>query len=70
MTTHTATGPEGAARLLGISAASIRAACRSGEIPNVKVGKLYRIPTSWIREQLNMTDAEIADALNGGGEAA
>ena len=37
---------------LGISEHAIGRLCRDKEVPAVKVGRQWRIPASWLREQL------------------
>lgn len=52
-----------AAAILGYDPRTLRKAIEAGEIPAVRGGNAYRIPTAWIREK-----ALIASA--GGGHAA
>lgn len=40
-----------AAPLLDADVRTLRRACQAGEIPAIKVGVIWRIPTAWIREQ-------------------
>lgn len=42
--------PEEASEFLHIHINSIRAMCRSGELPAIKVGKHWRIPKVWLAE--------------------
>ena len=39
---------EQAAKILGLDRRTVRSAIRSGDIPGVKAGSTYRIPTSWL----------------------
>lgn len=41
-----------AGRLLGIGEQAARKAARAGEIPTIRVGRLYRVPTAKLREML------------------
>jgi len=36
------------------SGRTIRRAIEAGEIPAVRAGSTYRVPTAWIRDQLNL----------------
>ena len=39
-----------AADFLGVDKRTIRQAIKSGEIPATRVGSVWRVPTSWLRE--------------------
>ena len=52
----TCSGPE-AAQLLGISATSVYAALRRGDIPATRVGGRHLIPTSWVRSVIRAPGA-------------
>lgn len=41
-----------AARLLGIDSRTLNRAIEIGDVPVIKLGKIIRIPTSWLRQQL------------------
>lgn len=45
-----------AARVLGISVASAYKARAAGEIPSFKVGGVFRVPTSPLRQMLQLPD--------------
>lgn len=47
-----------AGRVLGIGEAAARRAAKAGEIPAIKVGRLYRVPTSRLREMLALPPAQ------------
>ena len=66
---RTALSPDEVADALGVTAMSVRNACQAGEIPHIRVGKLYRIPTSWVRDSLGMTADEIVAVIEGGDAA-
>lgn len=44
-----------AGRVLGIGERAARRAAKAGEIPTIKVGRLYRVPTAKLREMLALT---------------
>ncbi|AWB26208.1 DNA-binding protein (plasmid) [Methylobacterium currus] len=50
-------GPALAFRVLNISPSAGYRALASGEIPNVKVGGQYRVPTAKLREMLGLSAA-------------
>ena len=47
-----------AGRYLAVSRSTVCNLCRAGRIPSIKVGQQYRIPVSWVAEQLGVTDGE------------
>lgn len=49
-----------AGRVLGIGERAARNAAKAGEIPTIKVGRLYRVPTSKLREMLGLTQEAAA----------
>ena len=67
---RTALTPDEVGSLIGAHPTTVRSAVKSGDIPGIRVGKLYRIPISWIRETFDMTDAQIAAAIFPTGDAA
>ena len=46
-----------AARALGIGRNSAYAAAKAGEIPTIRVGRLWLVPTSALRRMLQLDDA-------------
>ncbi len=51
---------EVAARVLGVGRSAAYRARRDGEIPSVKIGRQYRVPTAKLREMLGLTQADAA----------
>ena len=43
-----------AARLLGVDPRTLSKAIDAGDVPVIKIGPSLRIPTSWLRKQLNV----------------
>lgn len=50
-------GPDVAFWALGLGRTTGYEALRSGAIPSIRLGRNFRIPTSWLREQLGIDDA-------------
>lgn len=48
------------AEIMGISPNSAYKAVHSGDVPVIRIGKLMRIPTSWVREQLLVKQQDAA----------
>ena len=46
--------PDVAGRAFGLGRSAAYGAVRRGEIPAITLGKLKRVPTSWIRERLGL----------------
>lgn len=55
-------GINGAARISGISAGAIRAGCKAGKIPHIRVGAEYRVCMRLFLQQL---EAEATANLKG-----
>jgi excisionase family DNA binding protein len=47
--------PWEAAQILECDVRIVRDSCHRGEIPHTKAGNEYRIPTSWLRRQVEVT---------------
>ena len=43
-----------AARLLGIDSRTLNRAIEAGDVPVIRIGKIIRIPTSWLRQHLGV----------------
>jgi excisionase family DNA binding protein len=50
-----------AAALLGYDARTVRKAIEAGEIPAVRAGSTYRVPTEWLRKQAALGTASRAN---------
>jgi len=53
--------PEAAA-ILRYDVRTVRRALEAGDIPGVKYGQRWRIPTSWLRAQARIGDSDAATA--------
>lgn len=51
-----------AGRVLGIGEAAARRAAHAGEIPSIKVGRSYRVPTAKLREMLALPPSPMPSA--------
>jgi hypothetical protein len=49
-----------AAKVLGLKRDSAYAASASGQIKTLRFGRLKRVPVSWLREQLGLTESRSA----------
>lgn len=49
-----------AAALLDVDARTMRGALKRGDIPGLRTGSTWRVPTSWLREKAQITQAEEA----------
>ena len=47
-----------AARLLGISPLNALSAAKKGQIPYIRIGRLYRVPKAKLMAMINGNDAE------------
>jgi hypothetical protein len=43
-------------KVLGLRRGSTYAAARSGDIKTIKIGRLLRVPTAWLRQKLDLTE--------------
>ena len=41
-------------RILGLKRGSTYEAARSGDIKTIRIGRLWKVPTSWLRQRLDM----------------
>jgi len=41
-------------RILGLQRNSAYAAARSGDIKTIRLGRLYKVPTAWLRQKLGL----------------
>jgi len=58
--TSPTTSIEDTASVIGISVSSAYAAAANGEIPTIKVGRRYRVPTAALRRMLQLDPIEAA----------
>ena len=49
---------KGAARLVGVSEATMRSAIRLGQVPTVRVGKLQKVPRARLLQALGVNESE------------
>jgi hypothetical protein len=45
-----------AGQVLGLRRGATYAAARSGEIKTIKLGRLLKVPTSWLRQKLGLNE--------------
>ncbi|MGW0356110.1 helix-turn-helix domain-containing protein [Nocardia nova] len=50
-----------AALLLGVGRSTVYAAVKLGEVPSIRVRHRLRIPSSWLRQALDLADQEVAN---------
>jgi hypothetical protein len=43
-------------RVLGLSRTAVYSAARSGDIRTIRIGKLLKVPTAWLRQRLDLKD--------------
>lgn len=58
--TSPTTSIEDTASVIGISVSSAYTAAANGEIPTIKVGRRYRVPTAALRRMLQLDPIEAA----------
>ena len=44
------------AKILGLGRGSAYAAAKSGEIKTIRIGRLQRVPTAWLKAQLGLDE--------------
>jgi hypothetical protein len=47
---------ERAGKILGLKRGATYAAARSGDIKTIRLGRLLKVPTSWLRQKLGLLD--------------
>jgi hypothetical protein len=47
---------EQAGKILGLKRGATYAAARTGEIKTIRLGRLLKVPTSWLRQKLGLDD--------------
>ncbi len=63
---HVALSPTEVGELLSLHPTSVRAGVARGDIPGLRVGRVFRIPARWVREQLEVSQDELVALLSGG----
>jgi len=47
---------ETAGKILRLSRGTLYEAARSGEIKTIRIGRLYKVPTAWLRQKLGLDE--------------